>query len=235
MLCGIRLRSLITNSKFKNVLRHKTTIGQYIIESLVDKDINIGFAYKYGSYSPIYKAAKEHEYFDIVFEEYEQNSAYRALTYSKNNNMSVVVSTATCGLNNIITPLEIAKIEKRPLLLLSFFDAEDELKSSLFSDNSKSFIKESLTIKNSDNFPDEMECLLSYGYTFPAGPIHLNVANEILDTPIGVSVVGKLNKNAHPDIIFFRDLYKMHDLNAQKIKKDSLIFKPKDPNFIDPH
>ena len=43
-----------------------------------------------------------HEYFDVVFEEKEKTSGYRALTYSKNNNnMGVIVSTATSGFANI--------------------------------------------------------------------------------------------------------------------------------------
>ena len=236
MLCGIKTRSLVTNPMMRVLSRNKITVGEYIVESLVDKEINLGFGYKYGLYSPFYKATNEHEYFDVVFEENELTSGYRALTYSKNtNNMGVIVSTATSGFTNLMEPIQKSMIEKRSLLLLSFFDAEDELKSSPFPGNSKSFIKESLTIKNSNNFTNEMECLLMYGYTFPAGPVHLNVANEILDTPIGVSVVGKINKDLHPDIIFSRDLCKMHDLNAKKMNKDSLIYEPKDPNFVDPH
>ena len=58
-------------------------------------------------YSPFYKATNEHEYFDVVFEENEQTSGYRALTYSKNNNnMGVIVSTATSGFANIMAPIE---------------------------------------------------------------------------------------------------------------------------------
>jgi thiamine pyrophosphate-dependent acetolactate synthase large subunit-like protein len=236
MLCGIKARSLVTNPMMRVLSRNKITVGEYIVESLVDKEINIAFGHKYGCYSPFYKATNEHEYFDVVFEENELTSGYRALTYSKNtNNMGVIVSTATSGFANLMEPIQKSMIEKRSLLLLSFFDAEDELKSSPFSGKSKSFIKESLTIKNSDNFTNEMECLVMYGYTFPAGPVHLNVANEILDTPIGASVVGKINKDLHPDIIFSKNLCKMHELNAKKMNKDSLIYEPKDPNFIDPY
>ena len=189
MLCGIKLSDLTRNTRLvKTISQRKINIGQYIIKSLVDKDINVAFGHKSGCYSPIYKATNQHEYFDVVFEEYEKNSGYRALSYSKNNNnMGVIISTATSGFANIMAPIERAKKEKRSLLLLSFFDSEDELKSSPFSAKSKSFIKESVTIKKPDNFPDEMESLVFYGYTFPAGPVHLNVANEILGLPVGTT------------------------------------------------
>ena len=49
MICGISVNALKRNSRLINLGR-RSNIGQYIIESLVDKDINIGFGYKYGYY-----------------------------------------------------------------------------------------------------------------------------------------------------------------------------------------
>ena len=180
MLCGVKMSTLVPNTRLI-----KTTIGQYILKSLVDKNIHVGFGHKYGYYSPIYKNIHQNDEFDLISEEHEQNSGYKALSYAKNtNNMGVIISTSTIGFRNIMKPIEFAKNNKQPLLLLSFFDSNDELKSSPFSGKSKSFIKESVTIKKPDYFPAEMESILSYGYEFPAGPVHFNVSNQILDLPI---------------------------------------------------
>ena len=189
MLCGIRTNSL---NRISNHVRYSIknksppTIGSYIVESLVNKNIEVGFGYnKMGPYSPIYKYAQEHEDFNIVFEKYEKNSGYRALKYSMNtNNMGVVISTSTIGFGNIMSPIGAAQLKKQPLLLLSFFDPDNELKISPFPDRTKHYIKESITIKTTKHFSIDMEQLISYGYEFPAGPVHLNVSNKILDLPI---------------------------------------------------
>ena len=48
MLCGIKMRSLVTNPMMRALSRNKITVGEYIVESLVDKEINLAFGYKYG-------------------------------------------------------------------------------------------------------------------------------------------------------------------------------------------
>ena len=188
MLCGVRTNSLrrLSNYVSQSVYAAKPTIGNYLITSLVDRRIEVAFGYnKLGPYSPIYKYVKEHDDFNIVFEKYEKNCGFRALKYSANtNNMGVIFSTSTIGFGNIMTPIGIAKFEKRPLLLLSFFNPNNELKISPFPPRSDHYIKESITLKTTKNFLPEVEALISYGYEFPAGPVHLNVSNSILDDPL---------------------------------------------------
>ena len=194
------------------------TIGNYIIESLLDKNIAVAFGYnKVGPYSPIYQYADKHEDFNIVFENYEKNSGLSALKYSANtNNMGVIVSASTIGFSTIMTAIGIAHSEKRPLLLLSFFDPTRELKVSPFPPRSEHYIKESITLKTSKNFVANMEALISYGYEFPAGPVHLNVSNSILNDPIDVSVE---KQTIAPNVVFSRQLCDMHAENAEKKRK----------------
>jgi len=193
MIAGVKINTLIRNQRFVNsVISHikKPTIGQYIIESLIDKNVNIAFAPKNGQqYSPIFDVAEKNENFDIVFDEYEKNTAYRALTYSKlNNNIGVVINTSVNGFDNINDPIQVAKKNMNPILLLSFFDCNDEQNNSSNSVSLKSIIKESLTLKVAENFSIDMEEILSYAYTFPAGPVHLNISNELLNKTIDFSV-----------------------------------------------
>jgi thiamine pyrophosphate-dependent acetolactate synthase large subunit-like protein len=200
---------------------------------LVDKNIEVAFGYnKLGPYSPIYKYAKKHEDFNIVFEKYEKNCGYRALKYAANtNNMGVIISASTIGFTNIMTPIGAAHLAKRPLLLLSFFDPERELKISPFPQHTKHYIKESITLKNTKNFSADMESLISYGYEFPAGPVHLNVSNKILDEPLEfatekfTSVQLPTRKPVvHQSVKAANDLCVMHIVNQQKIKREPVRY-----------
>ena len=174
-------------------------IGEYIIQSLVDKNINTGFGYKTGPYSPIYEYANNHTNFDIVFEEYEQNSAHKAITYSSVNNLGVIFSTSPNGLDNIMVPIRLRHKVPYPLLLLSFFESDAELNYSQFISNTKSLLKESITINTPEDFSSIMEETISYGHTFPPGHIHLNIANNILDKSINLVVEKKSKKQINKD------------------------------------
>lgn len=229
MICGVKVRNLTKITSFATNYIRKPTIGNYIIESLMDKNIKTVFGYnKLGPYSPFYKYEKEYEQFDIVFENYEESCGYRALTYSKlNNNMGVIISTSTTGFGNLMSYITAANNKKMPILLLSFFNPENELKSSPFPGDTRSYIKESLTIKTPKNFSTDMEYLLSYSFTFPAGPVHLNVSNKILDKPVDFNPNSKkgtiklLTKKSvvHPTVKAANDLCEMHLLNKKKMKK----------------
>jgi thiamine pyrophosphate-dependent acetolactate synthase large subunit-like protein len=242
MLCGVQMNALKQMSRYvmKSSNSAKPTIGNYIITSLLDKNIEVAFGYnKLGPYSPIYKYVKENEDFNIVFEKYEKNCGFNALKYSANtNNMGVIVSTSTIGFGNLMTPIGIAKLEKRPLLLLSFFNPENELKVRPFPSSTKHYIKESITLKTAKNFSADMEALLSYGYEFPAGPVHLNVSNNIIDSPIEFGVKKDWSNEPQPifqkslpvktpviqpNVVFARQLCEMHIDNALK-KRNSITY-----------
>ena len=89
MLCGVRMQSLkhASNAVRFGITTSRPTIGNYIIESLLDKNIKVAFGYnKVGPYSPIYQYADCYEDFNIVFEKYEKNCGFRALKYGVNTN-----------------------------------------------------------------------------------------------------------------------------------------------------
>lgn len=221
------LARLPTKSLYKNLAqslicpRKIATVGEYIINSLKDKEISHCYGYRNNPYTPFYKYIKEDENFELILEKYEPNSAYKALAYAKNTcNYGVVVNSCIENINNISVPLQIAKLEKRPILVLSFF--EDDIKTNLLKLNIKNFCKESITVKTNNNFPKVMEELLSYGYIFPSAPVHLNIANNILDLPISYTNNENIPKilssghESHSDKAFSRDISKMYKKSLLK-------------------
>ena len=85
-----------------------------------------------------------------------------------------------------------------------------------------------------------MEALLSYGYEFPGGPVHLNVSNNIIDTPIEFGVKKDWSNEPQqafqkslqvrarviqPNVVFSRQLCDMHIDNDAK--KRNIIRYPK--------
>ena len=74
----------------------------------------------------------------------------------------------------------------RPLLFLSLFNNKNEFTASGFPEIMKSFIKESIYIKTTQNFSNDIENLLSYSFIYPAWPIHVNISNEIIDKEIDI-------------------------------------------------
>jgi len=183
MICGVKNTNL---RAFKTITSNKPTFGQYIIESLIDKNVNTIFTHKNnGIYSPIYDLIENHEDFDIIFNDRQDIAGYNALDYSYSaNTLGVVINTSPYGHHGLYKPLQKAKLEMRPLLILSLFNNKNELTISGFPGIMKSFIKESMYIKTTENFSSDIESLLSYSFIYPAGPVHLNISNEILDKEI---------------------------------------------------
>ena len=173
---------------FRTLISNKTTVGQYFIESLIDKNVNTIFTNKDNQiYSPIFNLIENHEDFDIIFNDREDIAAYNALNYSYSaNTLGVVINTSPYGHHNLYKPLQKAKLEMRPLLFLSLFNNKNEFTASGFPEIMKSFIKESIYIKTTQNFSNDIENLLSYSFIYPAGPIHVNISNEIIDKEIDI-------------------------------------------------
>ena len=71
MLCGVP-RKLLRTINHTNSVQKKLTIGEYIIESLIDKNVKVAFCHKNNRNSPIFNIAENHNQFNIVFDEYKQ-------------------------------------------------------------------------------------------------------------------------------------------------------------------
>ena len=186
MLCGVPTK-LLRNVNYTNSVQ-KPTIGRYIIESLINKNVNIAFCYKNNIKSPIFNVAKNHSHFNIVFDKYKKNSGYQALTYSKlNNNLGVIINTSSYDLAHIYDPIKIAKTVMSTMLIISCFNTKHELSDSAFPEIMKCIIKKTTTIETvNKNIVMNIENLLQYSYAEPAGPVHLNIANSILNKPIEI-------------------------------------------------
>ena len=115
-----------------------------------------------------------------------RNSGYQALTYSKlNNNLGVIINNSSYDLGNIYKPIKIAKVTMNPILILSCFNSKQELSESAFPEIIKSIIKKTVTIeKVNKNITMNVESLLQHSYADPAGPVHLNIANNILNKSV---------------------------------------------------
>jgi thiamine pyrophosphate-dependent acetolactate synthase large subunit-like protein len=240
MLAGVKMSMLMRPRHLANSnIGYKPTVGNYIIKSLVDKNVNIAFGYKkaMNRYTSFFKTADEHENFDIIFENYEETAGYNAVTYSKiNSKLGVVIDNSSYGFGHIFKPIEKAKHNMYPVLLLSFFDENHELKVSSFPGEMRRFIKQSVTIKSPDNFPAEMEGLLSYCFEHPAGPVHLNVSNQVLDKPLNFGIkeqndnptllqyLEKQYSERQSEVEFSQNVCKMHAINFQK-QRNSMVKK----------
>jgi thiamine pyrophosphate-dependent acetolactate synthase large subunit-like protein len=204
----------------------KMNIGEYIVASLIDKNIDIGFSYnKQRHYSPIFNIINKQDEFNIIFAEIEKICAKMALTYVMNNsNVGVMFNTSRYGFSNICGTLELAKKNMYPMLLLSFFNSETELKLSQFPGGStKMFVKESTTIKTSNQFPLIFEEALSYSTIFPAGPIHLNISNDILYNDVDFD---DTNAKDIQNLPILQYLEKLHLLLEEPQKSSSLMTIP---------
>ena len=190
MLGGVSMKRLLTNqiNKIKN-----PTLGHYIIETIRDKNVNTVFTHSdNGTYSPLYKLVNKCDDIDIVFNNYEYIAGYNAIEYSKSaNTLGVVINTSSYGFVNLYKPLRKAKFNMHPILMLSLYDSKNELTTSGFPGEMKSFIKESITIKNTKNFSTYVEDLLDYSFTYPAGPVHLRISNELLKEELDFNIPTK--------------------------------------------
>ena len=137
--CGKFVRAVKT--KYNNNI----TVGEYIIERFIDKNIKVGFGSRNTKYSPFYSVAKNPKIkddFHIIFHNYEEVSGYSAISHAKSTHeLGVIISTSTYGFNNIYNPLRQAYFRHRPIFLMSFYDQENEPKLTTNMYNERRFLK----------------------------------------------------------------------------------------------
>ena len=178
------------------------TIGEYIIERLIHKKINIGFSYKGNCYTPFFGIANKYSDFDTIFHSYEASSGYSALSYAKyTNNLGLILSTSTYGFNNISKSLENAHYNKIPLLLMSFYDQDSESKLCINMRPERKFMKESHTIKKPDAFPNLLEYVMMITELPQNGPVHLNIHNNILNNKVDLYNINLKHKDDIDEMI----------------------------------
>jgi acetolactate synthase I/II/III large subunit len=166
------------------------TVAEYIIERFLDKKIDIGFSYKSGSYSPFFNTANKFNKFNVVFNDHEESSGYCAISYAKHtNNIGLILSTSTHGFTNICKPLNAADYHQIPLLLMSFYDKESELKLTKSMRPEIRYMKESHTINDSEKLPNLLEYIMMMAELPKKGPVHLNICNDILTKKVNLNEI----------------------------------------------
>ena len=170
-------------TKYKNI-----TVGEYIIERLVHKRVNLGFSYRQNYNIPFFNVADKFSNFNVVFNQQPDSIGPCALSYAKHtNNIGLILSTAPQGFPKIHKSLIEAQYTGIPLMLMNFYDLEFELKFSdnLQENNDNWFLKEYLTIKEADKLPNLLEYVMMRAASFGRkGPVYLNINNEILNKPV---------------------------------------------------
>ena len=174
------------NKKYNN----KITAGEYIVERLIKKNINIGFRYELDKYTPFLKATNNNNEFEVVFNDYEKLVGYNALSYAKNtDNIGLMLSSSTYGFSNYCEILDRAQYECVPLLLMSFHNPESVLKISDHLRTERRFLKNYHYINNAIFLPNLLEYILTIAELPKKGPVQLNICNDILDNIIDFNTV----------------------------------------------
>ena len=74
-------------NKFINRLnkqyKKNITVSEYIIERLINKNINTAFGYNGGAALPLFDAISKNDKFNMIFNRHEQSSGHCAESYSK--------------------------------------------------------------------------------------------------------------------------------------------------------
>jgi len=172
-------RTRLNNRYFSGITNKNLTNGEYIIKSLMNKKINHVFGYNQNMYTPFFKIAKNIKDFHLMLCDSEEYSGKIAINFSKNT--GVIISTSTYGFRNICNPLKNAYDNEIPLLLLSFYNKEDELKSGSYLRPERKFLKEYYTVRDNDNISKLIEYMLLTSESPRKGPVHLNICNKYLN------------------------------------------------------
>jgi acetolactate synthase-1/2/3 large subunit len=166
--------------------------AEYILEKIKLLGVKYIFGIPGGHIDPLLTAAAGSE-IEVVINCHELSAAYMADGYSRSSNtIGVVTTLGGPGANNIVTAVNIARIEKIPLLVITGdmptkladvpgFQCGNELGTNddaIF----KSITKYSKRIKNIEDLTNSLEEAVNIALTPPFGPAHLivpyNVFNE---------------------------------------------------------
>ena len=192
-ICSRFVRSI--GKKYNN----KITVGEYIVERLISKDINVGFRYKDDEYTPFLKVVNKNRNFNVVFNDHKESAGYCALSYAKyTNNMGLIISSSTYGFTDVIKSLQDAHYNRIPLMLMSFYYPESESKLGQNFRHERRYIKENYTVNKADKFPNLLEYIMTIAELPQKGSVHLNICNNILDNIVNLEDIHldtKLDEN----------------------------------------
>ena len=182
---------------------NKITIGEYIVERFNYKNINVAFRYKHDDYTPFLKVASRNDKFNIIFNNHVESVGYCALSYAQlTNNIGIILKSPHVDFANISKSVKDAYYNNIPLLLLSFYYPEFELKFEKSVHFERKFIKESYTVTKPDKFPNILEYMMMIAEIPQKGSVHLNIDNNILDNMVNLD---DINLDKREDDKWYKD------------------------------
>jgi len=178
------------SNKFASRLRNKYShinMGQYMIERLMNENINIGFCQDRFQDHKIFEISKKYKKFDLVFDESEQMTVDCALTYSKIfKRPGVIITSCEYGFQNISIPLYKSCIEGHPMLLIVLSESPSTKPTTIINN----FLKDSHEVHDTYRFPQLFEYMLNIAQTSKPAPTCLNIQDNLITALIDLTVVG---------------------------------------------
>jgi acetolactate synthase I/II/III large subunit len=207
-------------SHIKNKYKNNVSVSNYIIERLIDKNINTAFGYNGGAALPLFDAISKNKNFNMIFNRHEQSSGHCAESYSKmTNNIGVVITTSGPGFTNVITPLQDAYSDGIPLLCISCQVSSNVLNTDAFQESntigiSKSCVKNNYQIKNANDLPIILEYMIDLSEAPRKGPVHLDICKDILIQPINLKNIEEIYIMKRTNEIIVHKAHKAHKVNT---------------------
>tara|TARA_R110002074_G_scaffold159161_1_gene316490 strand:+ start:915 stop:2747 length:1833 start_codon:yes stop_codon:yes gene_type:complete len=166
---------------------NKITVSDYIIQRLLYKKIDTAFGYNGGAALPFFDSISKNGEFNVIINRHEQNSGHAAEAYGKiKKNIGVIITTSGPGFTNIITPIQDAYSDGRPLLCISSQVNSYTLDTDAFQECdaisiTKSCVKDNYLVKTSDNFPNILEYMINLCENPRAGPVHIDICKDVFN------------------------------------------------------
>lgn len=154
------------------------TPNEYLVKRFNYEGISTGFnSNKYKTYSPFYKFIKDCETFNIHNIETEYLIPYAAKNYYNiTKKTGIMFNTSIHGYNKLIPGILDANINSIPLLLISFYNSNEELKIS-----QPEIFKEHYRLTKYEHLPNILEHMLNFSNLHRKGVTHLQIENSILN------------------------------------------------------
>ena len=163
---------------FIKILPKTLTPNEYLVKRFNYEGISTGFnSNKYKNYSPFYKFLKDYEKFTIHNIETEYLIPYAAKHYYDNTKkIGIMFSTSTYGYTKLIPGIMNANFNSVPLLLISFYNENEELKISQYNT-----FKDNYRLTKPEHLPNILEYMLQLSNFPRKGATHLQIENSILN------------------------------------------------------
>lgn len=173
----------------------KIKVGDYLIERLLEEGVDTCFGYNGGAALPFFDCIAQNDNFNIIVNRHEQSSGHCAEGYSKiKNNLGVVLTTSGPGFTNVITPLQDAYSDGIPLLCISGQVNSKTLGTDAFQECdavgiSRSCVKKSVLVKDTDNFIETVEELIKLAKSARKGPVHMDICKDIFTNELPLNKI----------------------------------------------